>query len=61
MHYIPWTANHHAYATDSVKMSRDQETTNTWWEVTGARASMERLIYQEAFKLQMAEVPFKLA
>lgn len=30
MHYIPWTANHHAYATDSVKMSRDQETMNTW-------------------------------
>jgi len=51
MHYIPWAANHHAYATDSVKTSRDQETMNTWWAVTGARANMEGLIYQEAFKL----------
>lgn len=34
MHYIPGV-NPHAYATDSVKMSRDQRNQNTWWEVTG--------------------------
>lgn len=61
IYYILWTANHHAYTTDIVKMSRGQGTRTNWVEGYWSWGKNEGLMYQESFTLYMAEAPFKLA